>query len=428
MLDFAVEEPDSKYLINLIKDKKPVLIGISCLTSNIESGHEIAKYIKLVYPDLPVVVGGAHVSALPERTLNEFTAFDIVVKGEGEQTLLELYNVIRKDSDITQVKGVAYRDKNANYIDTGIREAIQDLDILPFPDRECVNMDLYKKTHVTRGISRVNRRIAEILTARGCPYDCIFCASNVTMSKPVRYRSANNIISEIQECIAKYSTDHFSVLDDTFTFREDILYPVCDYFKFKKVTWDCLTRVDRINESMIKTMVGCGCEKISFGVESGSEKILKAISKGITLPQIREAFRICKSSGLRYLEASFMLGSHPFETKQDVQSTLDLALELSPDIMTVSIAVPFPGTELNRLMKAGNYLKQENWNEFVLLGDLPSWKYEYLDPFVLKYLQRKFYKRFYFRITYIIRQLSKLRRLSEFRYWLRIAINMLREL
>jgi len=426
ILDFEVEKSDNKRLINLIKDKNPILIGVSCTTSNVKSGHKIAECVKRIYPDLPIVIGGVHASALPERTLKEFSSFDIVAKGEGEETLLELYNAIRENEDLAKVRGLVYRDNNGNLIDTGTREVIQDLDKLPFPDRENLNMSLYKKTHVTRGISRLNRNVAEILTARGCPYDCIFCASKVAMGKPVRYRSVNNIISEIEECITKYSVDHFSVLDDTFTFREDILYQVCDYFKSRRVSWDCLTRLDRVSEVMIKKMVDSGCEKISFGVESGSEKILKIIGKDVTIAQIKEIFKFCKKSGLRYLEASFMLGNHPLETKEEVRSTLDLAIELDPDIMTVSIAVPFPGTELNRLMKERNYLGRENWDEFVLFGSSPSWKYEYLDLTTLKGLQSKLYKRFYWRFSYILKQLKKLRSFKELNYWLEIAFNMFR--
>lgn len=426
ILDLEVDDISEETFIRFVRKNNPALVGFSCMSSNILAGHRLAKIIKEALPDLKIAVGGPHSTAIPKRTLEEFTFFDIVVKGEGEITTVELYNALIKKADLKEVEGLVYRNFKGDIVETSDRPLIDNLNILPFPDRDALPINLYERTHTSRAFSRLNKNIAEIMTARGCPFNCIFCASKVTFGRMVRYRSVENIIREMEECIGKYQTQHFSILDDTFTFRKDILYPVCEYLKEKKVTWDCFTRVDRINEEMVKKLVDSGCEKISFGIESGSEKILKLIGKDISISQIKEAARICRKAGLRYLEATFMLGNHPLETKDDIQATLDLIKIVNPDLMGFSLTAPFPGTELNRVMKEGGYLVKEDWNEFVLYGGTPSWKFKFTNVDELKKIQKKFTKQFYLRPGYIIRQISKIKDIREFIYWGRTAIAMLK--
>ena len=426
LLDLEVEELDNSQLLELIKEMKPVIAGFSCMTATIIAGHNIARFIKENFPDIKTVVGGVHSTAIPERTLEEFSCFDIVVRGEGEISLLELYKAIASGGDISKVKGLMYRSRGAGFIDTSLRPLIEDLDILPFPDRGLSHINLYKRTHTSRAFSRLNKNISEIMTARGCPYSCIFCASKVTFGSKVRYRSVKNITAEMEECITKYKTNHFSILDDTFTFKKEVLYPVCDYLKSKHVTWDCFTRVDRLDEELVRKAVESGCEKISFGLESGSEKILKLIKKGITIDGMKKAFSICRKSSLRYIEATFMLGNHPLETMDDIKATMDLIMELDPDLAAFSMTAPFPGTELNKVMKEGGYLDKEKWDEFVLYGGTPSWRFEYLGINELKDIQKDFTKRFYLRPGYIFKELRKLKNLKEFIYWLRIGVSMVR--
>ncbi|MDP2921140.1 MAG: radical SAM protein [Candidatus Omnitrophota bacterium] len=426
LLDLEVENLGRPAILEIIKKSNPLIVGLSCMTSTITAGHDIAKLVKENFPDLKVVVGGVHSTAIPHRTLKEFPCFDIVMRGEGEITFLELYNTIVSGSDLSKVRGLVYRAQDNNFIDTGLRPLIEDLDILPFPDREFLNADLYKRTHTSRAFSRATKNISEIMTARGCPYSCIFCASKVTFGSKVRYRSVKNIIAEMEECAAKYKTNHFTILDDTFTFKKDVFYPVCDYLKSKKITWDCFTRVDRVDEEMVAKMVESGCEKVSFGLESGSQKMLNLIKKGITIDQIKKAFSICRKSRLRYIEATFMLGNHPLETMDDIKATMDLIIELDPDLMAFSLTAPFPGTELNRIMKEGGYLGEEKWDEFVLYGGTPSWRFGSLKIDELKKIQKDFTRRFYLRPGYIFKELGKIKSLGEFFYWLRIGVSMIK--
>ena len=427
LLDYEVQGIKDSSFIDFIRERNPVLVGISCVTSNIIAGHDLAKVIKENFPDMKVVVGGVHASALPQRTLEEFPCFDFVAKGEGEQVLLELYNALALGSNPSNIKGLFFRS-GSGFIDTGSRPLIENLDSLPFPDREILDIALYKKTHASRGFSRTVKNIAEVITARGCPFNCIFCAVNVNFNRKVRYRSVENIIAEMGECIEKHRTGHFSIMDDTFALRKDLFYPICDYLKLKKVTWDCYMRVSLIDEDILKKAVDSGCEKISFGVESGSDKILKLINKQITIAQVKEAFRLCRKVGLRYIDATFMLGNHPLETMEDIKMTMDLIMELRPDFMAFSITIPFPGTELYKIMKEGNYLVKENWNEFVLYGGKPSWSYQYINGDVLLKTQADFTKHFYLRPSYIFKQLKKIKTPGELIYWARLGIGMIKSI
>ncbi|MBI2042689.1 MAG: cobalamin B12-binding domain-containing protein [Candidatus Nealsonbacteria bacterium] len=427
LLDCEVQDLADDSLGNFIKERNPILIGMSCVTSNIIAGHDLAKIIKARFPDIKIIVGGVHATALPQRTLQEFPCFDFIAKGEGELTLLELHNALVCNGDLSGVRGLLFRN-GSGFVDTGARPLIENLDSLPFPDRELLDMALYKKTHASRGFSRTVKNIAEVITARGCPFNCIFCAVNVNFNRRVRYRSVENIIAEMDECIKKHQTNHFSIMDDTFAFRKDLFYPICDYLKSKKVTWDCYMRVNLVGEDILKKAVDSGCEKVSFGIESGSERILKLINKQTTIQQIKEAFALCRKTGLRYIDATFMLGNHPLETTEDIKLTMNLIMELNPDFMAFFITVPFPGTELNRIMKEGNYLIQENWNDFILYGGKPSWSYQYFDGDDLLKLQAGLMKRFYLRPSYILKQLIKIKTPGELIYWARLGYSMVKRI
>lgn len=427
LLDYEVQDISEDALIDLIGQQKPILVGISCVTSNINAGHDLAKAVKENFPDIKIIIGGVHATALPQRTLEEFPYFDFVAKGEGERTLLELYNALVSGADPSGVRGLFFRN-GSGFVDTGNRSLVDNLDSLPFPDRKLLDVALYRKTHATRGFSRTVKNIAEIITARGCPFNCIFCAVNVNFDRRVRYRSVANIIAEMEECIERYQVNHFSIMDDTFAFRKDLFYSICDYLKLKKVTWECYMRVNLVDEDILKKAVDSGCEKISFGVESGSEKILKLINKRITIGQIQEAFGLCRKVGLRYIDATFMLGNHPLEMMEDVKMTMDLIIKLNPDFMVFSITIPFPGTELYRTMKEDKFLIKENWNDFVLYGGKPSWTYQYLDGDTLLKTQAAFTRRFYLRPSYIFKQLKKIRSPRELLYWARLGYNMIKSI
>jgi radical SAM superfamily enzyme YgiQ (UPF0313 family) len=424
--DFEVERFSEHEFLESIRKKSPRLIGFSCMTPHIKNGARLAKMIKDNFPDILTVVGGVHGSAIPEQTLSEFPQFDVVVCGEGEQTLVDLYHGCLNNR-LNQVAGIAYRIENGTDIRINApRPMLKNLDDFPFPDRDMIDMEKYNRSHVSRGFSRKTRNIAEITCSRGCPYDCIFCASKVVHSRTVRFRSPENIIAEMEYLMDRYNIEHFSFLDDTFTLRKSVLKPVCEYMGIKGVSFDSYSRVNDIDEEKMDIMVSNGCKKISFGVESGSPKILKLLKKGITVEQAARAFSIARKAGLHTIEASFMIGCHPDETLQDIEMTKNLIHKLRPDIMALNITIPYPGTEFNRILKERGILKSEDWDEFVLFFSNPSWELGSVPMKEIKRILKQITYGYYLRPSYVLKTISRNASLKELRYWFSLGFSFLK--
>lgn len=415
--DYETEQFIIHEFINKIKISSPSIIGFSCFTPTIISGHKLAKIIKENFYDIKTVIGGPHSTALPKKTLEKFPYFDFVIIGEGEETLLKFCNSIKENNIQEGILGLAYRTPN------GIKEElrrplIKNLDDLPFPNRDLLNINSLKRGHVSRGISNKLKNTG-IYTSRGCPIGCIFCAISITMGNCVRFRSVENVLLEVEECIKKYQIEHFTVEDDTFTINQERAMKIMEGFqKLGVKSWHCEgTRVNAVTLGLLKLMVKTGCQKIVFGVESGSPRILELIKKKITVEQVKNAFKWAKEAGFKYIEGDFIIGSHPSETIKDLEMTVDLIKEIKPDLISATILVPYPGTEVYNLMKEKGYIFLENWENFVMLDQLPSWRTEYFTPEDILTLQRKVLRSFYLRPAYIARTLKKLRSLDEVKYW-----------
>ncbi len=422
--DFDVEAFDEEALRERLKGFSPSIVGISCYTPTVINGHEIATVVKKCLPNVLTIVGGSHISALPKETLMEFENFDIGVVGEGEEIMLELVDTVLKGETVEDVRGVVYR-KDGTFNMTERRAPIKDLDKLPFPARQLLDATLYKgQSH--RGFSRSFLKITEIMTSRGCPNRCIFCASDVVPGKGVRFRSADSVTREIAECVERYDFSHFTISDDTFTLKEDRLCEICEEFKRRRVTWNCNARVWPLSRKVLSIMARSGCVGVTFGVESGSPRILKLIKKNITLAQVEDAFRWAREAGIKLVEADFIIGSHPSETKDDIDMTKKLLNRISPDIVMVSVIVPYPGTQLYGIMKEKNLmLEKYTWDSFVLFGKEPSWRTEHFQPKELVSLQKGMMRNFYFRPLYILGILRKIKSVKEMAYWLRGGVDFL---
>jgi len=414
--DFDVESFDRAAFEESLKVLSPFMVGISCYTPTVINGHRIATVVKQCLPNVLTVVGGPHVSALPVETLTEFKNFDIGVIGEGEEVMVELADKTLSREPIEAIDGIIYRTGGTLRRTAG-RAPIKDIDKLPFPARHLLNGSLYKgQAH--RGFSRSFLNITELMTSRGCPNRCIFCASEVVMGKGVRFRSADLVKREIRECVKKHGFNHFTISDDTFTLNENRLYDICAEFARSKVTWNCNARAWPISKKMLSAMARSGCAGITFGVESGSPRILKLIRKNVTLEQIENAFKWAKESGIKLVEADIIIGSHPSETKADLNMTRRLLSRVSPDIAMISIIVPYPGTAIYNMMRAKKLLlKGARWDSFVLYGREPSWRTECFGPKELVSLQKKMMRNFYFRPLYVLRMLRKMTSLKEVAYW-----------
>ena len=385
------------------------IIGITAMTPFINSAIKVAKEIKKGKPGSTVIVGGAHVTVLPEETLRNVPEIDIIVRGEGEETVVELYEALKSSDSLQKVRGITYRD-NGRSKSTPMRPLIANLDSLPFPAYHLLPLHRYKP-HPPHG-----RRLPfmAMVTSRGCPYNCIFCSKPIFGGK-FRSQSQQRIASEVEYLARKFKIKEIAFYDDIFTLDKKRIAKLAEEFKKRNLSlpWTCETRVDLVTEELLKEMKQAGCYMIAYGIESGNQTILNSLRKKITIEQVTEAVKVTRDVGIQSI-GYFMLGS-PGETPLTIRQTIDFANYLPLDFAQFSVTIPFPGTDIYNL-----YLEQgignENWDNFIY-ADLRSVSAPVLETALLSKddLQKwnaKAYKEFYLRFSYIWERLKKTRSLG----------------
>ena len=322
-----------------LRDFNPDMVGISVWTTFAASAFKLASICKQYDKSLPVVMGGPHISIKYEEVLKICPDVDFLVRGEGEETLLELAKAIdkrwkEKNAHFNDIKGISYI-RNGETAHNPPREFVKDLDSVLSPARDLLlNKDSYN-----------SEDMGLLMTSRGCPYNCSYCATSIWERK-TRYRSIDNVIEEIKLIMDKYGTRQFTFKDDSFTVNKKRVLGLCDRLIKEniKINWDCNTRVNLIDEEILKKMKQAGCNSIKVGIETGSEKILRLMNKKITFDQCRKAAKLFRKVGIHWT-GYFMMGL-PSETKEDIYLTLKFMMELKPDYASFSVYEPFPGTEL----------------------------------------------------------------------------------
>ena len=324
---------------NVFDSEQVDLVGITTMTPQVKQAHEIAKKVKEMLPDIPVVVGGAHPTLLPEQTLNEFESFDIIVVGEGEETILELVSRLEARKAISDVRGIAYR-KNGKVIITPARPRILDLDMLPNP-HEYYNFDFY----LNNNSFRFTDNSVSMIVSRGCPYNCRFCATKNFWTRKYISKSTDGIMKEIRHVLGR-GAEGIVFRDSTFNINKRWLHELCEKIRQEKLRfkWAVNARVNLVEYELFRHMKKAGLDTVHFGVESGSQKILDFYGKGITLEQTERAFEICRKLKI-HTGAYFMLGALP-ETREDIEATYEFVKKLRPTFSLVFIFMPLPGSEL----------------------------------------------------------------------------------
>jgi anaerobic magnesium-protoporphyrin IX monomethyl ester cyclase len=332
IVDCSILNLNEQQIRNEIEKCNPKILGISTTTHTYKNALKIAKLAKTLNIGITTVLGGPHSSIRDNETLQNEDV-DIVVRQEGEFTMLELADIlILGKGEISSVKGITYREKGS-VLRNPDRPLIQDLDILPFPKRRLLPLDLYKVP-------------ATIITSRGCPSGCIFCAAKALSGSRYRVRSPENVVEETKQIYSERNPQFLFIADDTFTVFHDRTRQICKSYRDLGIKWVCESRVNTISGDMVKEMADSGCFMIQFGVESGSQAILDSIRKGITVDQVRKAVSWCVDYGVKPV-CSFMI-PHPDDTWKTIQETESLMEELK-DLgvqIFVSLTTPFPGTFL----------------------------------------------------------------------------------
>jgi len=344
--------PGDWKFIEEIKSFNPDIVGISIMTMEYPQALNIVKTLRSEVPNAIYCAGGVHPTALPEQTINDL-GLDFVVVGEGEYTMREICANVQSLKDLKNVEGIVYKE-NGKIITNGRRPLIKNLDELPPPARYLLNMEWYlTPPGLVRG--EFLKRTLGLFASRGCPYNCIFCGSNNIFGRRVRRRSVANVIEELKLLIKQYDIDGYFFYDDTFTLDPKWVMDFCKALREERIflKWGCQVRVNTVSEEMLRSIQEAGCMQIDVGVESGSEKVLKNLKKGTTTEMIKRAFDLIHKTGIRAL-ATFVVGS-PGETMEDVEMTLKLAKEISPDYVRFFYLTPFPGSELYDMAKENRW-------------------------------------------------------------------------
>lgn len=319
---------------------KPDYIGLSATTLGIFAAARVARIIKENQRSIKIIVGGPHITSIPEKTMHLFPQFDIGVTGEGEETILDLIDALENNRNLTNVCGLALRD-GKDIIRTERRKYIKNLDDLPFPA-----YDLFPNlTEVYRppvfGMYR-NPTMSVVLT-RGCPAECSFCDRSV-FGKVSRVHSVNYILRMWEELHFKYGIKDIMIHDDTLTAFRKLLFELCKKLKERNlnIRWTCNGRVDQMTPDLLKAMKEGGCWEIAYGIESGSQRILDYMKKNIRLQQVKQAIKWTKMANIR--SRGFFIFGYPTETKEDIEATIEFMLQLDLDDVHISLFTPFPNT------------------------------------------------------------------------------------
>lgn len=400
ILDLSIDRKTDGEILDYIGLVKPKKVGISCMSVHVSFADRISKKIKSRFCKIQLLLGGIHPTALPEKTVKELKYFDVFVLGEGELTVLELM----KDVELSKVNGIAYL-KNNKVVINPPRAMIEDLDILPFPARHLFpDMKNYNLGFDWEG----KKPAAMVFTSRGCPFNCIYCASKVMWKRKVRFRSAENVLKEVDFLVKKYGVKEILFYDDHFTLNKNRLIAICEGLikkqKEYKVSWCCLSRTDSLDLEIAKLMKKSGCHMISFGVESGSQTILNAMDKNVLVKDIINTFKICKKAGIN-TKSSFIFGG-PEESYSTVKETQDLIKKILPDYVWFFIMTPMPGTKLYQLhVESGIAL--EDWSLYnqTTYNRFYKTKFSYNQ---LRSIVAESYRSYYFSFRYIFSQIRKL--------------------
>jgi radical SAM superfamily enzyme YgiQ (UPF0313 family) len=379
------------------------IIGITATTTIMPLVYSLSEKIKERDKNATIVIGGPHVTFLPERTLRECAAIDIIVRGEGEMTMLEMVN---RGGNPEGVNGTTYRKRN-RIVNNPDRNPIEDLDSLPFPARHLLPLHLYNSGSIMSS-GHDGKEYASMITARGCPNKCTFCSSSHFWGTRVRFRSPENVVQEIEFLVEKYGTREIFFRDDTFTFSPLRTERICDLILEKgiRIKWSCYARAKSITPRLLHKMKEAGCSFLNFGVESGNQHILDRIKKNMQLGDAERAIRLARMMHVNTY-ASFILGL-PGDTEQTVEDTISFAIRLSPDIAQFFIPSPFPGTEMTEeAVKNGWINDVESWDE-ISEAACSNFRNEALTNRQIHILVSRAYRRFYIRPGFVMQSLVRL--------------------
>ena len=379
-----------KELIGEIINNKPKYLGISSTTLSIFHASALADEIKNIDGNIRTIIGGPHLTAIPEETMELFKSFDFGVIGEGEETMKGLIHSLKHGRNGSDVSGVICREGDKT-VRTAPRKFSDDLDMLPFPAWDLLRD--FPNKYYPPPFRFKKLPAVYIVTTRGCPFKCIFCDRSVFGNK-CRGHGSEYVLELIEYLYNRFGIRELLIEDDTFVTFKKRLIEVCEGIIRRgiKISWSCLARADAVTPEILNLMKKAGCWSISYGIETGDEDVMKFIGKNITIDKIEQAVRFTKKAGI--LSKGFFILGHPTETRDTIKKTIDFALRIPLDDISVSMMTPFPGSRLHEIaLQYGEF--ENNWRKmnelnvvFIPKGltenDLEGYSREFLKRFYLR--------------------------------------------
>ncbi len=402
----------------------PDVFGVSLCSPAVPHASELVRTARRVAPDVRILAGGPHVSAYREAMLDTCPELDLLVVGEGERTLLDLVARWSGGRSVRDVPGIIYRD-GPDKVATGPGREIPDLAELPRMPLHLFDIARY---YPLPGTFRRLPSIA-MATSRGCPFPCTFCNSKDIWNKRVRMRPPEAVVDEIASLVARYGAREIYFVDELFTLKRAHVVTFCEDLLHRgiRIGWKCCSRVDTVDRELLELMKRSGCFMISYGVESGDDRILEIMKKGITTDQVVETFRVTREVGIARM-AFFMLNSYG-ETRATVEKTLALSREIEPDFLNFELFKPFPGIEMRRMIEADPAcsIRRDIWDDWeaFTVGNRIFYTQNDLDEDYLKEVYARAIRGFYLTPSFILKSLAGMRSFDQFKSYFKTFLNML---
>jgi len=416
IIDCIAERMNWPEFLKILKEKNPRYVVSHVITSTADNDFRVFEEAKKINSRVITITMGPHVTALPQKTLEENPDLDFVLLYEPELTFKELIEFIEAGKkELENIKGLAFR-KNGKIQINEKRDYIENLDQLPIPRHDLMPLNKYQYPFM-------GSKFTFVVPSRGCPYLCTFCRQPIMWARKIRSRSPENIIKELK-FLKTLGLNEFIFQSDTFTIDKNFVIEVCkkiidNNLKFR---WSTNSRVDTVDEEMLKWMKKAGCWMIAFGIESGSQKILDKCKKGITIEQIEKTINLAHKIGIK-IYGYFIVGLIG-ETPKTIQQTIDLAKKLPITFAIFHTAAPYPGTEFYQQVKEKGWLVSEKWEDINQGADAPISSPELSAEEINKGLKRA-YREFYLRPKAIWNILTSLRNIKEIKELIKAGINQI---
>jgi anaerobic magnesium-protoporphyrin IX monomethyl ester cyclase len=402
IIDEAAQGNSLKDTVDWVKKEDPDILGFSTCSSSGRKAALIAKRVKEENTDIVTVFGNFYATFNAERILRKYPFVDVIVRGEGEYTSLELATCLEKNGDLKKVLGINFR-KNDQIISTPDRPLIKDVDALPFPDREMLDVEYH---NTTAGLVVAPKKFSSFVSSRGCVFKCRFCGCRRLARNLWRSRSVENILEELH-LLSSQGYKQFLFVDDNFTLNTKRVINLCQRLKKEKVDVEFFAegRVDNCPQNMLQEMVRANCKMIYFGIENATQKVLDYYDKRTTPKQAEDAAKKARKAGIDVIVASFILGA-PKETRKEIQNTLNFAQKIQVDIPQFNILATFPGTDIWEELKMQGVLDEEkHWETGVLVPEVSA---DAVPCEEIEQMIHDAYQRFFIRPDYVVKQLLRI--------------------